>query len=208
MSFDHIAPVYRWLEYALFGPALERCRTTFLALPPEVSQLLAVGDGDGRFLAAALRAHPSLRAVAIDASASMQRLAKERCKFAAARVHFISADILSDHVAAQPSQAVATHFFFDCFAERELRTAISAIAGAAPDARYWLISEFAIPERGPMRWMAYALTRTLYTFFRKTTGISGHKLVDYRPLLETQGFHLQQEVFRMGGLLVGQLWVR
>lgn len=208
MSFDQIAPFYRWLEYALFGPALQRCRTAFLPLPPDVSRLLAVGDGDGRFLAAALRAHPGLRAVAIDASASMQRLAKDRNAFAKGRVRVIRADVLNDDIPAQTSHAVATHFFFDCFAEPELRTAISTIAAAAPDARYWLVSEFAIPEAGPSRWMAYALTKSLYAFFRRSTGISGDKLVNYRPLLESQGFHLQREVSRLGGLLVGQIWAR
>lgn len=208
MSFDRIAPFYRWLEHALFGRALQRCRTAHLPLPSEVSELLTVGDGDGRFLAAALQAHPALRAVAIDASASMQRLAKERSTFAKGRVRFIRADILNDDVAAQTSHAVATHFFFDCFAEPELRTAISTIAAAAPDARYWLVSEFAIPEAGPSRWMAYALTKALYAFFRRTTGISGDKLVDYGPFLERQGFHLQREVNQLGGLLVGQIWAR
>ena len=63
-NFDRIARLYRWGEYALLGPALERTRNHLLPLLAIRRNALVLGDGDGRFLARLLSQNPALRALA------------------------------------------------------------------------------------------------------------------------------------------------
>ena len=79
MNADPIARIYRWLEYASFGRALERCRFRFLDDVAEARCALLLGDGDGRFLDRLLKAAPSVAAETIDSSAEMLSLARVRC---------------------------------------------------------------------------------------------------------------------------------
>ena len=78
-SFDRVARVYRLLEYASFGRALERARESFLGELGSARHALVLGDGDGRFLAALLQANRQVRAVAMDSSRRMLDLLTERC---------------------------------------------------------------------------------------------------------------------------------
>ena len=74
LNFDPLARPYRWLEYATFGRALERCRFHFLPALTGARRALVLGDGDGRFLARLLRANPELEADVVDCSPAMLRL--------------------------------------------------------------------------------------------------------------------------------------
>ena len=49
-NFDPVAHWYRWLEYAAFGRALERCRFALLPELEDAQRVLILGEGDGRFL--------------------------------------------------------------------------------------------------------------------------------------------------------------
>jgi hypothetical protein len=55
MSFDRLAPHYRWLEWVLAGRKLQRCRTAFLDEIGRADATLLVGEGNGRFLGELLK---------------------------------------------------------------------------------------------------------------------------------------------------------
>ena len=78
-NFDRVARLYRWAEYLALGPLLERTREHFLPQLAGRRQALVLGDGDGRFLARLLRQQPGLHALAVDTSAVMLRLLRQRC---------------------------------------------------------------------------------------------------------------------------------
>src|SRR5687768_4095337 len=78
MSFDRLAPHYRWLEWILAGPKLQRCRTAFLPVITPPRHALLIGEGNGRFLVELLRAHPCVRVLCVDASARMLECARAR----------------------------------------------------------------------------------------------------------------------------------
>src|SRR5215469_5978584 len=71
MSFDVLAPHYRWMEFVLAGKKLQRCRTAFLSQVADRQNVLLVGEGNGRFLVECRRSLKNARITCVDASARM-----------------------------------------------------------------------------------------------------------------------------------------
>lgn len=202
MNCDHIARWYRWIEYAGFGRALERRREAFLNDVSDARRVLALGDGDGRALAALLQAAPHACVDYIDVSARMLELARAcagtehlnyRC------VVYRNEDARTVALPAAEYDLIVTHFFLDCFDETDLEPLIARLADAAAYQARWLISEF----RGN-GW----LVRILYFFFRLTTGLRTRKLVNHHALLKRHGFRLMRDEDAWRGLLASELWVQ
>jgi SAM-dependent methyltransferase len=197
VNCDRIARWYRWLEYAGFGRALERRREAFLSDVSDARRVLALGDGDGRALAALLAAAPHACVDYVDVSARMLELARARA--GTNHVNYRCEDARIAPLAEAEYDLIVAHFFLDCFDEADLEPLIARLADAtAPQAR-WLISEF----RGN-DW----LVRTLYVFFRVATGLRTRRLVDHHPLLNRHGFRLVRRQDAWRGLLASELWVQ
>jgi len=197
MNCDRIARWYRWFEYAGFGRALERRREAFLKDVADARRVLALGDGDGRALAALVSAAPQARIDYLDVSARMLELA--RARVGTGRVTYRNGDALNVRWPEGEYDLIVTHFFLDCFNEKDLELLAPRIARAAGPQARWLISEF----RGN-GW----LVRFLYLFFRIATGLRTRRLVDHHSLLEQHGFALRQDESAWRGLLASELWLR
>jgi ubiquinone/menaquinone biosynthesis C-methylase UbiE len=197
VNCDRIAGVYRWLEYAAFGYALERRRFRFLADVTGRRRALILGDGDGRFLGRFRRSSEACIDY-VDASARMLELARARAGMERTAYHH--ADALTLPLTPQSYDLIVTHFFLDCFNARDLALLVDRIHAAAQPGARWLISEFRQPV-----WAA-PLLATLYLFFRVTTGLKVSRLVDHRPLLRQRGFRLIAEETSRRGLLASELW--
>lgn len=211
MNCDGLARWYRLLERAGFGLALERRRTAFLGGVATARRVLVLGDGDGRFLAAFLRANRSAEVDSVDSSTAMLDLARARVGEAdRGRVRFYHADARDWRPPpTTPSyDLIVTHFFLDCFTDAELRPLAARLGTfAVPDAR-WLVSEFRQPTRGPAAWHARAWVGGLYAFFRVATGLHVRRLPDHAAALAAAGFCLKSETLARWGLLTSQLWRR
>ena len=205
MSFDRVAPHYRWLETVVFGDQLQRARGAFVREIRPPRRALVVGEGDGRFLAELLSTgRPGIDCVEV--SAGMIALARKRtCD---AHVTFIQSDIRDLTLCEAQYDLLVSHFFLDCFAGAALAEIIAKLASAAtPDAQ-WLIADFCYPVRGWHRWRARALIATMYFFFRAVAGIEARRLVDYSPLLRANDFSLTKEHLSRHGEIRSQLWQR
>lgn len=215
-NFDRLAAVYRWMEFASFGPWLWWCRCAFLAQLRHCKRALILGDGDGRFTARLLRINPAIHVDAVDLSAAMLRLLQQRAGRNCCRVTTHLADVprqiepvlakTGDSHANSPYDLVVTHFFLDCLTTEEVRELASAIRPAlAPDA-LWLVSEFAIPEGWFGRWIAAPLVGFLYLAFALLTGLAVRRLPDYHAALEENGFVCGSSRIWLLGLLASELW--
>jgi SAM-dependent methyltransferase len=210
MSFDRLAPHYNWMESVLAGARLQRCRTTWLAQLAGCRNLLVAGVGHGPALAAMLRAHPRLRVTCVDASAAMLRQAERNARKNGAdlsRLAFVRAT-LPDWRPGESFDAIATHFFLDCFRPEQLGAVVSVLAAAAaPDAR-WIISDFAVPERGLGRMRARAVHALMYAFFRVVTRLPARRITDPADYLQAAGFALRGRRTSEWGLLRADWWQR
>jgi SAM-dependent methyltransferase len=209
LNFDLLARPYRWLEYATFGRALERCRFHFLPALTDARRALVLGDGDGRFLARLLKTNPQLKADVVDISPAMLRLLSERAgPEAQQRIAFHQGDARGFVQLEQDYDLVVTHFFFDCLFQSELNGLVEGIVPRLAPGAVWVVSEFARPRDGVGSWLGQGIVSGLYAAFALLTGLEVRSLPDHSAGLESFGFQIYSEKHWLRGLLVSQLWRR
>lgn len=212
-NFDRVARLYRWAEYAALGRLLEQVRCRFLDRLGGCREALLLGDGDGRFTAALLRAHPQMRATAVDASGAMLRLLAERSGFAAERLHTVQGSLpevlASESVrrAVEAPNLVVSHFVLDCFAQAEVEATVRAAAAlGGGSGMLWLLSDFGEPHRRGLRLPGRLYVRALYAAFGVLTGLTVRRLPDPQAALRAAGFRCVERHERLNGLLYSELW--
>jgi tRNA (cmo5U34)-methyltransferase len=154
-------------------------------------KVLVLGDGDGRFLQVFAALYPNAHVDAVDISARMIEMAQARVP--SATFHLADA---GEFAFDEEYDLAVAHFFFDCFETSELAALLARV-----HAQKWLVSEFR-----NTRW-SWPFVRSLYFFFRLTTGLRVKALPDHRAALEGLGFRLEVEQRALGGMLVSEMWV-
>ena len=206
MSFDRIAPHYRWLETLVFGRQLQAARMAFVKEMREPDRVLVAGEGDGRFLAEFVRAHPRSGVDCIDASGRMIELARQRV--GTASVNFVQRDVREVELPVATYDLVVTHFFLDCLNEQSLFLVIAKLARSAKRDARWLIADFCEPERNGRHMGPRFLIALMYFFFRVVSGIEARRLIDYRPLLRAEGFSLVRTILSPNKMVRSEVWGR
>jgi ubiquinone/menaquinone biosynthesis C-methylase UbiE len=210
-NFDRIARPYRWLEYLSFGPLLERCRFAHLPQLADAKHALVLGDGDGRFLARLLARNPQVTADVVDISTSMLALSRARAAAigADARACFHHADARKFPPPANSRyDLIVTNFFLDCLSDSEIAELVDRLLPYLNPGGRWLVSEFAVPTRGPARQLGRLLIRSLYFAFRCLTGLHIRQLPDYASILRRSGRRCEDAKTFLAGILRSELWRR
>jgi len=213
MSFDRLAPHYRWLEFVLAGNKLQLCRTAFLNHLSDAQEILILGEGNGRFLAElGRRGAARARITCVDSSAGMLSLAQSRIAHVRDRdmeIEFVHADALQwEPSRGRTYDAVVTHFFLDCFRPEQLQQLIAKLSAAATGQACWLLADFQIPNRGWRRLRARVIHRLMYVFFRLMTRLPADSLTSPDPFLQENGFTLRKRRLSNWNLLHSDLWER
>jgi ubiquinone/menaquinone biosynthesis C-methylase UbiE len=210
MSCDGIAPHYQQLEYLCFGKSLEQQRFAFLDQTRASRRALVCGGGDGRFLARLLHSNPVVEVDFVDLSQRMAAIAERRVMGMGARfsrrVRFHVGDIRTFEAVRQRYDLITTHFFLDCFSDREIDSIVSRLAAAARPGAQWIISDFRVAQEALGAIWTYAIVRGLYVAFRVTTGLRVSRLPEYKSSLLAHGFHCRMEQRGFAGLLYSSLW--
>lgn len=211
MSFDRLAPHYRWMELLLAGRKLQRARTRWLGELNRARRVLLVGEGNGRFLAACAHRLPQARFICIDASAAMLREARERWQRNGGQngdAEFVHAQLPDAQLPTEGFDSIVTHFFLDCFPEPLLEAVIAALARAAKPQARWLAADFCEAPRGLARVRSRIILWLMYRFFRIATRLPAHRLINPDTLLTRHGFQLRARQTTEWGLLHSDLWQR
>ena len=211
MSFDTLAPHYRWMESLLAGEKLHRCRTVFLDDLPAARNILLLGEGHGRSLVECRRRFPNAHITCVDASARMLDQAQRnliRHKLTADRVELIHADVLHWSPTAASNDLIVTNFFLDCFRPEQVEQIVTRLATAATPEAHWLLADFQVPRAGWKRLRSRLIIGSLYTFFRVITRLPAKKLTPPDPFLERARFTLHRRAESEWGLLHSDWWKR
>ena len=206
MNFDRVAPYYRWLEVLVFGRQLQTARIAFVRQIASPQRVLIVGEGDGRFLAEFVRAHPGVAVDCVETSARMIGLAQAR--LGQDQVRFIREDVRSVTLPAAHYDLIVTHFVLDCFSAPALGEVVARLAHAATPEANWLLADFAQPAAGWKRWHARFWLWLMYGFFRLTSRIETGRLIDPSSFLCEAGFTRRSERPFRFGMIKSDWWSR
>jgi ubiquinone/menaquinone biosynthesis C-methylase UbiE len=209
MSFDLLAPYYRWMELLLAGNVMHRSRTAFLDKIPPPRQILLPGEGHGRTLLECRRRFPGARITCVDASNAMLHEARRtlaRHHLREAQVQFLQADLLAWVPPAETYDLIITNFVLDCFRPDQLAQIIPRLAASATPEANWLLADFQNPPTGWRGLRARSILTSLYLFFRVTTGLPAQRLTRPDELLQRSGFSLHQRQAQDWGLLHSDWW--
>lgn len=204
-NFDPVARIYRWAEYILLGPFLQRARTHFLDQLPTLRHALVLGDGDGRFLASLLHRQTALHAISIDTSKKMLSLLSHRCRSEASRVQTLHTSALT-FTPSDDTDLIATHFFLDCLTQMELDSLTRNFSAHLRPGTLWLLSDFGQPAPRLLRPFAAIYIRTLYIAFRILTGLRVRHLPDPQTSLKNAGFECLGRRSICFGFIYAEMW--
>lgn len=211
MSFDTLAPHYRWMEWLFARGKMQRCRTAFLQSIPAPGHALLCGEGNGRFLESFCRQFPASHVTVLDSSEAMLHQARENLSRAGldkARVSFVLEDVLSWEPPEATFDLIVTCFFLDCFREEDLRRIMPRIARAAKPQAQWLYADFQVSGSVLSRLRSHLTVQFLYAFFTRVTQIKAHALVSPEPFLLQAGFTRRQRRESDWGRLYSEWWNR
>jgi len=211
MSFDTLAPHYRWMEWLFAGNKLQRCRTAFLDRIRAPKNTLIFGEGNGRFLVEFCHQFPYSKITLVDISGGMLNQARHRLKRAGLdeqNITFIQADALEWIPPTQAFDLIVTCFFLDCFQKSELELLIPKISQAATPKAEWLGADYCIAESGFSRFRSKLIVSFLYAVFGQATHIKARSIVNPAPLLQKEGFKRHQREEIDFGMLYGEWWSR
>ena len=211
MSFDVLAPHYRWMEFVLAGKKLQRGRTALLGRIAEAKKILILGEGNGRFLLECRRKFPNANITSVDASARMLALARRRLAgqgIGCEEIEFIHADALKWTPSSGNFDLIVTHFFLDCFRREQLQVLIAKLARAAASRANWLLADFQTAEAGLQRQRSRLILWGLYRFFRAATRLPATELISPDEFLAQEGFSLREREVYDWGLLRSDCWQR
>ena len=191
-NYGRIARVYRWLEYAAFGGALQRSRETFVDRLQSARSIAVFGGGDGRCFEAILRECPNAQVDAFDVDPVMIALVRRRADARApGRVTFHQVDARSVVLSPSRYDAVVTQYFLDCFTLEELAELLPRIEASLNPGALWLFADFAIPPADApamLRWRAKVTIAILCWFFRWQVNHPLNNLPPMEQILRSRGW--------------------
>jgi hypothetical protein len=205
MSFDRLAPHYRWMERVLAGDKLQTCRTVHLPNITPPQRALLVGEGNGRFLGAFNQRFPNCEILCIDASGQMLDAAKRALK-PTAHVTYLHSDIVEASLPQDHFDLIVTNFFLDCFPPDQLARVITRLSGAATSHATWLLADFCEAPYGVKKARSKLILSSMYLFFRLATKLPARRLTSPDYLLRGNGFELIDRRRFEWDLLHADLW--
>lgn len=207
-SFDHLAKAYQLLEYMTLGKALEGARYCHLEELQNASNILILGEGDGRFAHKLLESGWRGNADIVDKSSAMLQRAKQRTGHDP-RLRWFQLDV------SQPAwssslrsryDAIVTAFFLDCFEQPALASLMLTLNQRLSAGGYWYHVDFHEPLSGWRRAHARLWTSTLYAAFASVTDIQARHLWPTTPLFEQLHLTLRTQSRFRGDLLTAEVW--
>lgn len=199
-GFNRIAGVYDLLAKGVFGKHIRRSQEYFLKTISKHKRVLILGGGSGWILDSINALHFKGEMWFVEASSEMIRYASRRqVRY---QIHFVHGTeenlpqgILFD--------AVITNFYLDLFPDARLSSILKMITARIVPGAVWIATDFV---RTNSIWHRLLL-RTMYYFFRITSGIESRHLPHWQDALVKQGLTKTSEAQFYNGFIRSGVFV-
>jgi hypothetical protein len=140
--------------------------------------------------------------------AVLRQRARRSCRSADIRLSTTEADIRKFTPAEKDYDLIVSHFFLDCLTDGEVRALAERLTPHMTQNAGWLVSEFAVPEKGWKRLGARFLTRSLYVAFSVLTQLRVRQIPNYAQAFNDNRLQRTKKAVFLGGVLVAEVWER
>jgi|SRR5688572_27754561 len=201
-GFDRVALLYDALAGMVFGKSMRESQFFYLDRIPSGAKVLILGGGTGWLAKRLLQINLTCSIVYQEASGEMISQSRKRMSEGdLKRIRFVHA---SEIVPGEAFDVVITNFFLDLFQPSGLNDVVSQIKSSINQNGLWIITEFI--DEG--KWWQKILLKTMYVFFRITSGIQATSLPPWENtvhqngmiLVESKGFYkgfIRSEVVKL-----------
>ncbi len=200
-DYSRLAPLYLCFERLIYRQALQRCRTAFLTELP--ASLLVIGEGDGRFSEAVRKAYPKTKLTLVEPDAAMREEGMKRSP-ESEKVRWLSEFPKEPHI----YDALILNFVADCHEPEELKKLLQRTSPLLSHQKIVIVGDF-FPEEvsnAPLRFMARALVKVMYLFFRLSAAVRVQQLPPTQALLKELGWTCSRTHSQWRGFIQAQWW--
>jgi ubiquinone/menaquinone biosynthesis C-methylase UbiE len=190
-NYNKIAGVYDLISRAVYGKALVNAQVCLLKYIPANSRVLIVGGGTGWILEEIAQIHSGLTIDYVESSQKMIALSEKK-DHGTNHINFINLPA-EDYITEERYDVILTPFFFDNFKVDKIQVIFDQLNNLLKKNGIWLYVDFI--DNGRI-WQKLFL-KTMYLFFRITTGIETQKLINmdrffdpgYETIVEVLHYH-------------------
>ena len=180
-GFDRVASRYDALAEMVFGKSMQESQFFYLARIPAGAKVMILGGGTGWLAKRLLQMNPSCSIVYLEASAEMISQSRRRMNDDdLRRIQFVHS---SEIVRGETFDVVITNFFLDLFQPSSLNNVVLKIKSSINQDGLWIITDFV--DEG--KWWQKFLLKTMYVFFRITSGIEAASLPPWENIVRQNG---------------------
>lgn len=214
-GYGFLSHFYEFLEMATLGNLLSRARLAHLSALAPCTNILIIGEGDGRFLQALLKVNHSARITVVEKSPGMaERLKKRLAGWGETRkrytLHIADLRWWTPDPAGGSFDAVVTHFFWDQFRPSLQRELAWRLDPWLTEDALWMCADFLDPVQegnsSVRALLQHWILECWYLFFQRSAGVQSNRLHSHRSLLAHQGWHLEASCSWVGDWIVSDVW--
>lgn len=184
-QFDYIARFYDFLAAIVFGKAIQDIQLQHIDKIKKGSRILIIGGGSGKILQKIDQLNRAREIVYIEKSAKMIQLAK-RHKINTP-IHYIQNSFESAKNYGQ-FDVIITNFFIDILTEKQFQQFIPFVYSLLNRDGKWIVTDFRIHERFPLRSIHKLIHFSMVSFFKITVNLQNTKLFNYHTLIHESRF--------------------
>jgi ubiquinone/menaquinone biosynthesis C-methylase UbiE len=177
-NYDKIAGSYDLISRAVYGKALVSAQVCLLQYVPANSRVLIVGGGTGWILEEIAQIHSGLTIDYVESSAKMIALSEKK-DHGTNHINFINLPA-EDYITEERYDVILTPFFFDNFKTDKIQLLFAKLNTLLKQEGRWLYVDFV--DNG--RFWQKLLLKTMYLFFKITTGIETQELINMNPFFD------------------------
>ena len=203
-GFDRLAASYDGLARLVYGSQLQKAQCHFLSGFAECRSILVLGGGTGWILPLLLEAAPLATVTYVELSPKMMLKSQALIRATAKKWERVNWHLGTlEALPLEPAfDGVVTHFFLDLFQGDPLTELLQNIQTRCRPASKWSCVDFQRAKSWPMSWVSSGLIRSMYWFFRWTTGIQAKRICPYASLIAALGWTVEREAEFAKGMVL------